>query len=96
MDKKDNRSSEREPEGNSFDYEELVNEPAEDQDYEEYREEDDFDEDEEEEDDDYEEELEETDEHCDPDDEYEVGNEDIPIADLFIVPKNGDRGIYNV
>lgn len=47
MDKKDNRSSEREPEGNSFDYEELVNEPAEDQDYEEYREEDDFDEDEE-------------------------------------------------
>ena len=28
MDKKDNRSSEREPEGNSFDYEELVNEPA--------------------------------------------------------------------
>ena len=49
MDKKDNRSSEREPEGNSFDYEELVNEPAEDQDYEEYREEDDFDEDEEEE-----------------------------------------------
>ena len=35
MDKKDNRSSEREPEGNSFDYEELVNEPAEDQDYEE-------------------------------------------------------------
>ena len=31
MDKKDNRSSEREPEGNSFDYEELVNEPAEDQ-----------------------------------------------------------------
>ena len=47
MDKKDNRGSEREPEGNSFDYEELVNEPAEDQDYEEYREEDDFDEDEE-------------------------------------------------
>ena len=47
MDKKDNRSSEREPEGNSFDYEELVNEPAEDQDYEEYRKEDDFDEDEE-------------------------------------------------
>ena len=47
MDKKDNRSSEREPEGNSFDYEELANEPAEDQDYEEYREEDDFDEDEE-------------------------------------------------
>ena len=46
MDKKDNRSSEREPEGNSFDYEELVNEPAEDQDYEEYRKEDDFDEDE--------------------------------------------------
>lgn len=44
MDKKDNRGSEREPEGNSFDYEELVNEPAEDQDYEEYREEDDFDE----------------------------------------------------
>lgn len=42
MDKKDNRSSEREPEGNSFDYEELVNEPAEDQDYEEYREEDDL------------------------------------------------------
>ena len=47
MDKKDNRGSEREPEGNSFDYEELANEPAEDQDYEEYREEDDFDEDEE-------------------------------------------------
>lgn len=47
MDKKDNRGSEREPEGNSFDYEELVNEPAEDQDYEEYREEDDFDENEE-------------------------------------------------
>ena len=44
MDKKDNRGSEREPEGNRFDYEELVNEPAEDQDYEEYREEDDFDE----------------------------------------------------
>lgn len=53
-------------------------------------------EDEEEEDDDYEEELEEIKEHCDPDDEYEVGNEDIPIADLFVVPKNGDRGIYNV
>ena len=50
----------------------------------------------EDEEDDYEEELEETEAHCDPDDEYEVGNEDIPIADLFIVPKNGDRGIYNV
>lgn len=47
MDKKDNRGSEREPEGNSFDYEELVNEPEEDQDYEEYREKDDFDENEE-------------------------------------------------
>lgn len=47
MDKKDNRDPEREPEGNSFDYEELANEPAEDQGYEEYREEDDFDEDEE-------------------------------------------------
>ena len=38
MDKKDNRDPEREPEGNSFDYEELANEPADDQGYPEVRE----------------------------------------------------------
>ena len=53
-------------------------------------------EDEEEEDDEYEEEPESADEPLDPDDKYEVGNEDISISELFVVPKNGDRGIYNV
>ena len=37
MDKKDNRSSEREPEGHSFDYEELAHALAWDQDHEQYR-----------------------------------------------------------
>ena len=32
----------------------------------------------------------------DPDDRYEVGNEEMSIAELFIVPHNGSRGIYNV
>ena len=32
----------------------------------------------------------------DPDDRYEVGNEEMSIAELFTVPQNGSRGIYNV
>lgn len=32
----------------------------------------------------------------DPDDRYEVGNEEMSIAELFTAPQNGSRGIYNV
>lgn len=39
---------------------------------------------------------EEPDEPEDPDDGYEVGNEEMSIAELFVVPSNGTRGTYNV
>ena len=43
-----------------------------------------------------EEDIEEPEEPEDPDDGYEVGNEEMSIAELFVVPNNGKRGIYNV
>lgn len=51
---------------------------------------------EDEEDEESEEDIEEPDEPEDPDDGYEVGNEEMSIAELFVVPNNGARGIYNV
>lgn len=51
---------------------------------------------EDEEDEESEEDTEEPDEPEDPDDGYEVGNEEMSIAELFVVPNNGTRGIYNV
>lgn len=48
------------------------------------------------EDEESEEDIEEPDEPEDPDDGYEVGNEEMSIAELFVVPNNGARGIYNV
>lgn len=51
---------------------------------------------EDEEDEESEEDIEEPDEREDPDDGYEVGNEEMSIAELFVVPNNGTRGIYNV
>lgn len=42
------------------------------------------------------EDIDEPDEPEDPDDGYEVGNEEMSIAELFVVPNNGARGIYNV
>lgn len=40
----------------------------------------------------------EDDEQCeeDPDDDYVVGDEGMSIAELFVVPKNENRGVYNV
>lgn len=57
-----------------------------------------FDDDEEDENDGYDEGCDDidTDVPEDPDDGYEVGNEEISIAELFVVPHDGNRGIYNI
>ena len=55
-----------------------------------------FDDDEEDENDGYDEECDDidTDVPEDPDDGYEVGNEEMSISELFVVPQDGNRGIY--
>lgn len=57
-----------------------------------------FDDDEEDENDGYDEECDDidTDAPEDPDDGYEVGNEEMSIAELFVVPQDGNRGVYNI
>ena len=57
-----------------------------------------FDDDGEDENDGYDEECDDidTDVPEDPDDGYEVGNEEMSISELFVVPQDGNRGIYNI
>lgn len=57
-----------------------------------------FDDDEEDENDGYDEECDDidTDVPEDPDDGYEVGNEEMSISELFVVPQDRNRGIYNI